>query len=154
MTDPVAVTNLALALLGKTTEALNALRERAQRTKDLDIKDQINTLYDNVLSLKEVMGRLLDENKELKRLLEQQQNVPEKPKITQAGDTNYYYLKGEGPYCQPCYDKTVKLVPLLPEQRTSWGAAKRDCPVCHQTFYEKKRDSAPGRQVFGGGRWS
>jgi hypothetical protein len=47
-TDPLAPANLALTLLGKTTDALNALRERAQRSKDLDIKDQIAALYDNV----------------------------------------------------------------------------------------------------------
>ena len=82
----------------QTTQALNALRERAQRSKDLDIKDQIVALYDNVLSLKEVVSRLLDENKDLRRQIEQQQNPPEKPTIRQVGETNYYYQNDEGPF--------------------------------------------------------
>ena len=85
MTDPLAVANLALSILGKTTEALNALRERAQRTKDLDIKVQIGTLYGNILQLKEVISRLSDANKELRKQLEQQQQPPEGPKIKQVG---------------------------------------------------------------------
>ena len=117
MTDPVSVAALSLQILSKTTEALNALRERAQRSKDLDIKDQINTLYDNVLSLKEVMSRLVDENKDLHRRIEQQQHPPEKPKIRRVGDTNYYFVGGEGPYCQPCFDGRAKtLVALLPSE--------------------------------------
>jgi len=82
MTDPLAVANLALSILGKTTEALNALRERVQHTKDLDIKEQIGTLYGNVRQLKEVISRLSDANKELRK---QQQQPPEGPKIKQVG---------------------------------------------------------------------
>jgi hypothetical protein len=141
MADPIAVANLAITLLGKTTEALNALRERAQRSKDIDIKDQINTMYDNVLQLKEVISRLVDENKNLKRQLEQQQHPPDAPKIKQVGQTNYYFRGDEGPFCQPCYDGRAKtLVALTPEQQTRWGSIRRNCPVCHQTFYEKRVD--------------
>jgi hypothetical protein len=139
-TDPVSVANLALSFLVKTTEALNALRERSQRSKDIDIKDQINTMYDNVLQLKEVILRLLDENRELQRELEQQQLARvQVPTIKQVGETNYYYQGDEGPFCQPCYDGKAKtLVALTPQQQTSWGSIRRNCPVCHQTFYVKK----------------
>jgi len=140
MTDPVSVTSLSLQLLTKTTEALNALRERAQRSKDIDIKEQINSLYDNVLALKEVVSRLLDENKDLQRHLDSQRHPPEKPRIKQVGDTNYYFVGEDGPYCQPCYDVKEKLVPLSPQKSTSLGALKRECSVCHQTFYEKSSD--------------
>lgn len=155
MTDPVSITALSIQILSKTTEALNALRERAQRTKDLDIKDQINTLYDNVLLLKEVVSRLSDENRTLHRQLEQQQHPAEKPKIRQVGETNYYYLGAEGPFCQPCYDKTEKTVALLPQERSQFGSLTRDCPVCHETFYEKQSDPQPSsspRRVRGS--WS
>jgi hypothetical protein len=50
MTDPLSVATLSLQILSRTTEALNALRERAQRSKDLDIKNQINALYDSGLA--------------------------------------------------------------------------------------------------------
>jgi hypothetical protein len=150
-TDPLALANLALSLLAKTTEGLNALRERSQRTKDLDIKDQINTLYDNILQLKEVMSRLLDENKDLRRQLEQQQHPPEKPKIKQVGQTNYYFVGDEGPYCQPCYDgKDKTLVTLLPPKRDTLGGLHRDCPVCHRPFYESSNSPPPPKVRMGG----
>jgi small-conductance mechanosensitive channel len=141
MTDPATIATLSLQLLSKTTEALNALRERSQRSKDIDIKDQINTLYDNVIGLKEVVSRLLDENKTLHNRLEQQQHPPEEPKIRQVGDTNYYYTGDGGPFCQPCYDvdpKVKRLVALSPQQTTEWGSIRRNCPVCQTTFYEKQ----------------
>jgi hypothetical protein len=144
MPDPVSIAALSLQLLSKTTEALNALRERSQRAKDIDIKDQINTLYDNVLGLKEVVSRLLDENKTLHQRLEHQQNPPQKPKIANVGDTNYYFLDNQGPYCQPCYDKNEKLVLLLPSEDWS-GGIRRQCPVCGDYFYEKKMQSGPIR---------
>jgi len=156
-TDPLALANLAVTLLAKTTDALNALRERAQRSKDLDIKDQIAALYDNVLELKEVMSRLLDENKELRRQLEQQHHPPEEPKIRQVGQTNYYFVGEEGPFCQPCYDvdpKAKRLVALLPLKRDVLGGAHRDCPVCRHPFYESP-NSSPQVSRLGGrrGQW-
>ena len=84
MTDPISVATFALSLTTKATDALNALRERAQRSKDLDIKDQISTLYDIVLQLKEVISRLSDENKDLKQHLEAQKQSADKPKIRQV----------------------------------------------------------------------
>jgi len=114
VTDPLSIATTAIGLLKSTTEALNALRERAQRSKDIDIKDQINTLYDNVLGLKEVVSRLLDENKALHKRLEQQLHEAAKPTIRQVGDTNYYFLDGdEKPYCQPCYDGNQKAKRLV-----------------------------------------
>jgi len=142
MSDPVSVAALSLQLLSKRTEALNALRERAQRSKDIDIKDQMNTLYDNVLGLKEVVSRLLDENKALQNRLERQQNPPDSPKITRVGDTNYYFLGVEGPFCQPCFDGKGKMVALTPAEDWS-GGVRRRCPVCKDYFYERRmtRDS-------------
>jgi len=156
MADPIGLASLVLSITAKTTEALNALRERAQRSKDIDIKDQINTLYDDVLQLKEVMSRLLDENKQLHRQLEEHQHPPEAPTIRQVGGTNYYFKGHEGPFCQPCYDvdpKAKRLVALSPQQVTQYGSIGRTCPVCKQTFHEKKVDapSSPTPQV---GKWS
>jgi hypothetical protein len=150
MVDPLSVASTAIGLLKSTTEALSALRERSQRSKDIDIKDQINTLYDNVLQLKEVVSRLLDENKDLRRQLEQQQHPPAKPKIKQVGHTNYYFKDDEGPFCQPCYDvnpKAERLVALSPQKRNEHGGAYRDCSVCNKRFYESP-NSPPPRKVF------
>src|ERR1700730_9103906 len=151
MPDPLSIATTAIALLKSTTDALNALRERAQRSKDVDIKEQIAALYNNVLSRNEVISRLLDENKELKRQLEQQQHPPEAPKIRQVGETNYYFKGDEGPFCQPCYDGNSKLVMLSPVEMLMGGNIRRTCPVCRQPFYERTVEPSPARQRFGGG---
>lgn len=149
-TDPVSLAGLAITLASKTTEALNALRERAQRSKDVDIKDQINTLYDNVLQLKEVVSRLLDENKDLKRQLEEQRHPPEAPKLRQVGEANYYFKGEEGPFCQPCYDDKGKYVALSPQKRTEFEVY-RWCSVCKQNFCEERIQRSPAHERFGGG---
>jgi hypothetical protein len=139
MPDPISVASLALTLSTKATEAMNALRERSQRTKDLDIKDQISTLYDIVLELKEIISRVSDENKDLKQQLETQKHPPEEPELKQVGDAHYYYLKGgtDGPYCQSCYVVNKRLVKL--PQGDHWnGGLRRDCPVCHGTFWDRR----------------
>jgi hypothetical protein len=139
MPDPISVVSLALTLTTRATQSLNAMRERSQRTKDLDIKDQINTLYDIVLELKEVISRLSDENKDLKQQLETQKHPPEEPELKQLGDTHYYYLKGgtDGPYCQSCYVVNKRLVKL--PQPESWsGGLRRACPVCRGTSWERR----------------
>lgn len=134
MADPISVASFALTLTTKATDALNALRERSQRSKDLDIKDQISTLYDIVLELKEVISRLSDENKQLKKQLEHPVEVPE---LRSVGDTHYYYLGGgtDGPYCQTCYVVNKRLV-KLPRSDNWSGGVRRDCPVCRGTFWE------------------
>jgi len=142
MADPISVASFALSLTSKATEALNALRERAQRSKDVEIKDQISTLYDIVLQLKEAISRLMDENKELKRQLEQQQLALVAVKIRQVGETNYYFQGDDGPFCQVCYDKDNKLVKLLPSQPWS-GGIRTECPVCGEFFYEKTGSKGP-----------
>ncbi len=138
MLDPISIASFALSLTKNTTEALKALRERSKASKDLDIKDQISTLYDNVLELKEVISRLLDENKELKQQLEQQQHPPERPKKVQVGDAFYYYLGDEGPFCPPCYDDKGKFVALPPPYVSDFGSISRRCLVCNNDFYEKR----------------
>lgn len=138
MTDPISVASFALSLTKSATGALSALRERSKVSKDLDIKDQISTLYDNVLELKEVINRLLDENKELRRQLEEQQHPPEEPELRAVGEANYYFVGGKGPYCQPCYDDKRKLVALEQPYTSEWGSVSRHCLVCNNSFYEKR----------------
>lgn len=154
MTDPISVASFALSLGSKATDVLNAIRERAQRSKDAEIKQQINTLYDVVLQMKEAMSRLIDENKKLKQQIENEHMARVAiPKIKQVGDTNYYFQGDEGPYCQPCYDTKGKLVTLPPSEPWS-GGIRRECPVCHEYFYEKRMDRRPfrlgGRRGGGG----
>jgi hypothetical protein len=59
--------NAALQILTTVTKTLNATRERAQNSKDTDLKTLINQLYDDVATLKEAVSRLTEENSELRR---------------------------------------------------------------------------------------
>src|SRR5690349_11553762 len=125
MVEPISVASFALSLIKTAGEQLNKLRERAQVTKDLEIKEHVGTLYDTMNAIKEVFSRLADENKELKRQLEQQQLARVVvPKIRQVGETNYYYQGDQGPFCQPCYDGERKTrVALSPQYRSEWDHA-------------------------------
>ena len=142
MSDAASLATLALQVLGKTTQGLTALRERAKQSRDLDIKDQISTLFDDVLELKDIVSRLLDENKALQTKLESEPRPSDKPKIKQVGLANYYYLGDEGPFCQPCYDGKEKLVVLTPPREDNGGIYRR-CEVCGKNFWEKPVDETP-----------
>src|SRR5262249_26474409 len=110
MTDPISVASFALSLIKTAGEQLTKLRETAQATKDLEIKEQVGNLYDTINAIKEAFSRLADENRELRRQLETHKLAQAVlPKIKQVGETNYYFQGDEGPYCQPCYDKNGKL---------------------------------------------
>jgi hypothetical protein len=48
----------ALEIVNKAWKALEAVRERAQTSKDAVLKDNISNLYDDVLALKAIIVRL------------------------------------------------------------------------------------------------
>ena len=125
----------AMDLLGKASKALDALRERAKTSKDAELKESISNLYDHFLDLKELVLRIKEENADLRRAVAAQAEKPPKPEIRQVGETNYYFVGDQGPYCQPCYDGGGKLVNLTPQQRLSGGTG-RQCRVCGKTFFE------------------
>jgi hypothetical protein len=131
----------AAQILSNTLSALNAVRERARTSKDADLKDKISTLYDSVLSLKEVLMRLTEENSELrKRITELERPAQQQePELRPVGSVNYYYVGDKGPCCQPCYDGKGKLTVLT--QPEDWnGGVRRQCTLCDQYFYEKPMD--------------
>ncbi len=142
----VTVAAAAAQILSNTLTALNAVRERAKTSKDTNLKDHISTLYDNVLSLKEVVMRLTEENGELRRRITELERPPQKqePELRQVGSANYYYEGDKGPCCQPCYDGKGKLTVLTPPERWS-GGVRRQCTLCGEYFYEKPMDLSPIR---------
>lgn len=133
-------------ILTNTLSVLNAVRERARNSKDIDLKERISTLYDSVLSLKEAVNRLVDENGDLRSRIAQLERAPEKrePELRQVGSANYYFDGDKGPCCQPCYDGKGKLTVLTPPE--SWnGGIRRQCVLCGEFFYEKPMDSGSAR---------
>ena len=144
----MSITAVAAAsqIISEALKALNAVRERAKTSNDSAIKEQISTLYDGLLSLKEVVIRLSEENAEvkrenteLKRQIIAPSQKPAEPKLRQVGAANYYFLGEKGPFCQPCNDDKQKLVALTPTQEWNEGL-RRQCLVCKTYFYEKPMD--------------
>lgn len=126
--EPTSVAT-ALEIVGKAWKALEAVRERAQTSKDADLKSRIGELYDDFLALRSIIVRLTDENSELR------QGQIENPQISQVGSTNYYFVGEKGPYCQKCYDTQGKLVSLT-AQAIYFHGRGRKCEVCGKVFIE------------------
>jgi hypothetical protein len=151
-----SATTIAAQILSNTLAVLKTVREQAKESKDATLKSHISDLYDSVLSLKEAVMLVTDENRELRRRIEELEKAPETPvpMIRQVGLVNYYFVGEEGPYCQPCYDAKSKLVRVTPPEPWS-GGQRRHCPVCHAIFQETKGADGPvrlgGRR---GGAWS
>jgi hypothetical protein len=135
--------NAAVQLLLSISKTLNAARERAQATKDATLKDLINTLYDDMLALKEVVQRVTDENARLQQSLLVEKSGPE---IRQVGAENFYFDGDKGPFCVPCYINKTKLSPLSAPQEWN-GGLRRRCPVCEKYFYERPMDDGPAFAV-------
>jgi hypothetical protein len=137
---PLAMSSLSVAaaavqILNNTLGALKAVRERAQSSKDNDLKGLISTLYDSVLTLKEAVMLVSDENNELRRKIVEQETPAAAPELRKAGSTNFYYLGDKGPCCQPCYDGKQILAVLGQQQRWN-GGLRRHCELCGRYFYE------------------
>ncbi len=127
----------AIQLLIDTLSLAETVRERAQTSPDRDLKHQINVLYEIVLSLKEAITVVTDENKELLQLMAGfRRAVRPVPELRQVGPSNFYYVGDKGPFCQPCYDGEGTLIMLRPAE--DWdGGVRRMCVLCGEHFYEK-----------------
>src|SRR5580704_18386131 len=118
----------ALQILNGTWTAIKNMREQVQVSTDNDLKARYGELLDGFNDLRLLVIQLSDENEELRKA---QMEKPAAPVIRQVGETNYYYVGAEGPYCQPCYDKDRKLARLSPIKETVTGNGRR-CNVCKQ----------------------
>jgi hypothetical protein len=142
----IGTAKAAVDLLNIARKAVKNLSERGQASKDSAIKKSIGDLQDTFNSLREAISRLTEENAELRRA-----QIEPKPSIRQVGETNYYFVGEEGPYCQPCYHRISKLVPLSPREQNTSGSS-RQCPVCYATFWEQRQSAGPIRRRRYGSR--
>lgn len=131
----------AFDVLERVWKRLESARERAQTVNDADLKKSISDLYDEFLAVKSAIIRLTDENAELRRAATVEQ---QRPAIRQVGQAMYYFVGGEGPFCQPCYDNGQKLVNLTAKRKMGSSGFGRQCLVCHHSYIE---DPAPLRPI-------
>jgi hypothetical protein len=136
---PISLTsaNAALQIVSTLGKTLNAARERAQASKDTELKALVNTLYDDFAALKEAVQQVTDENAELRSKNKNTESAP-KAEARTVGEAVYYFVGDQGPYCQPCYHNKGQLV-MLSTARELFGGLARQCEVCGKTFFEKPR---------------
>lgn len=139
--------NAAIQILTTATKALNAARERAAASNDLEMKAAIGSLYDQMNALKEAVARIKEEDEELRSKiaqLERQAEVNLEPR--RVGAAIFYYDRDDkGPYCQVCYDGKDRRPVLLPAAQPWSGGLRRTCAVCGKHFWERPipRDEEP-----------
>jgi hypothetical protein len=145
----LTVAAAAMQILNNALGVIKAARERAKGSKDNELKEAISAQYDELLSLKEVLMRLTDENNELRRTIDQLETAQrEKPEPRRVGSAVYYYVGEKGPHCQVCFNGKPEKLVLLPEAHEWNGGVRRTCALCKTHFYEKPMDRfAPGFAV-------
>ncbi|HZR65859.1 MAG TPA: hypothetical protein VFA85_11970 [Terriglobales bacterium] len=148
-----SATTAAAQILSSTLAVLKTVRERAKASKDSELKGQISDLYDCVLSLKEAVMLVTDENRELLTRIAALEHPASKPEIKQVGFTNYYFVDEKGPFCQPCYDVNGKLIPLAPQVRYAGGLGRK-CEVCNKVFFENHETVQAHVEPYDSGVWS
>jgi len=139
----------AVEIVDKTRKAVEYVRERVRTSKDDELKSSVLSLYDDFISIRAIMLRLIEENERLRQTISGATDKP-KPEAREVGMTIYYYMGQDGPYCQPCYDKDKELRKLTPKQRYGGGFGRK-CETCNKIFIEEQ---APPRQAQVRNCWS
>jgi hypothetical protein len=146
-------TTIAAQVLSNTLAVLKTVREQAKISKDPELKSHISELYDSVLSLKEAVMLVTDENNQLRARNAELEHPPINPEIRQVGLTNYYFVGEKGPFCQPCYDVNGNLIPLAPQNRYAGGTGRK-CEVCNKVFFEDHHTTQMRVEPYDPESWS
>lgn len=149
----IATAATAAQTLNNALAILKQLRERSLSSKDNDLKNRISELWDAVLSMKEAVMRVSEENTALRARLDELTQPP-KFELRQVGAV-YYYFKPQGqiPYCRYCYDTASKEFVLEPAF-DSIGGRLRKCIVCNKAFYETTKPPFDNADVsYNGDAW-
>jgi len=113
-----------MALLPKC----NDIMELVRKGELTEAQQKIVQLREGAIDIQEENIALREKVKELEAALDVKQNLEwEKP---------YYWLRRgqrrEGPFCQQCYDSTVKLIRLQGDGQGWW-----ECKTCKNNFTDK-----------------
>jgi hypothetical protein len=133
----------SIQILNEALGLAKTARERSQGSKDGDLKELILTLYDRILSLKESVMLVTDENNKLRHRVAELEQPSAKPEIRQVGAVLYYFVGDKGPFCQACYDGPGRKLTMLSPPEDWNGGVRRKCVLCKQYFREKPYDDGP-----------
>jgi len=115
----------------------------AEKFRDLDFKEKMRVIREQVLELQE-------ENSKLKSRLKA------KEEMKAFGPHNYFYKDEQrgGPYCPVCWQRDDKQV-LLPASADYMTGHERYCQVCKTGFFEgRRKEQIEISRPRGFGQWS
>jgi hypothetical protein len=129
MIDPQSA-GTVLGLANSAISAVKSAFELSKKTSDLELKHQISEVMDSVLNLKVKIIELDEENRTLRRRLEQKDSIKREPKH------GFWLRDGETePLCPRCYEGEKHLVAYLsPAVFTDSSGYQRKCNVCGYAF--------------------
>jgi hypothetical protein len=136
MNMDIGAASTAIGLINSTVQTAKTAIELAKHTKDADLRQSVSEVLDQILDLKAKVLELDDENRSLK------QQIALRAGIERRGEFGYWFKHGESdPLCPKCYEETGKQIFLPPSEPWS-GRVRRDCRVCHHTYWEKPMGQA------------
>jgi hypothetical protein len=104
------------------------IKELAEKTKNLELKEAIVTLREQLQDIRETSVTFREENEQLKAEVKR---LSEPPSVEMKGGAYYKLDGGDGPFCTRCYDKDRIFVRLPSHKAGSYGLKqKRCCPEC------------------------
>lgn len=133
-----------VSLINSALSSVRTAKDLTKQSKDSDLKEQISGIYDAILSMKERVLELDEENRNLRQQLEQ------RAAIKRSGEFGYFYQDGDAdPLCPKCWEGSNKIAHLSAVRQRSSGL-KRDCLQCDTVYWEKDPGSSLPRPRQGG----
>lgn len=143
--NPLHDASSIVSLVSSALSGTKSAADLANRSKDRELKKQLNDLLKDILQLQIKAGELDAENRALRSQLEKRASI--KPQ----GEFGYFFKDGESqPLCPKCLQSSPsKEVYLMPLQTYS-GGLRRKCPVCNEPYWEKpaRQSQAPIRRSW------
>jgi len=116
----------AIGLVNSAFSSVKTALDLAKKTTDLDLKQEVSNVFDNVLELKATVYELAEENRNLRLRLEQKENISYFPQ------TGFFFKENESlPLCPKCYQSQDHAVVYLHR----WNDGSHHCHVCGKNYY-------------------
>lgn len=128
---------------------LNAKIDSEAKQRATEILDKLGTVQDSLFFIREELIRVQDENQSLKvTIKELEQQIDLRGKVVYEKPSYWIYdgEKKDGPFCQRCFDVTMKLVRLQGGNNDVWV-----CHECKTVFYGPNYQPRPTRAVVSKG---
>ena len=134
MSDIALITSIA----ANAVAALKNARELATTTGNSELREQLRLASDDLLTLREKLLDVVEENRSLRTQLEERRKV-----VGPVAPFGYFYMADdsnhEHPLCSKCYQDGDKLGFMTPQEEHNYGL-RRKCRNCGHTVWEREMD--------------